>query len=78
MHNIYEKEGKEMTDDAKLRLLYQRVQHPGLKAAVEALKAQKTVGLKITYTRAVNHLSTAVSELPDYISKNKKYFYTWH
>ena len=44
MHNIYEKKGEEMADDAKLRFLYQPLQHSGLKAAVEALKAQKTAG----------------------------------
>ena len=60
-----------MTDDAKLRFLFKRVQHPGLQQAIEALKAQQTAGTAVTYTMAANHLTTAVSALPEYIFKNR-------
>ena len=71
MFNIYDKEGESMAEDAKLRFLYNRVQHPRLEAAVEALKVQRTAGIEITYTQAANHLSKAVSELAEYNSKNR-------
>ena len=71
MFNIYEKEEEPMTEDAKLRFLYSSIHNPGLEAAVEALKVQRAVGLDISYTQAANHLSKAVSELPEYIAKNR-------
>ena len=64
MYNIYEKEGEEMSDDAKIRFLFKRVQHPNLQGAIEALKARLSTNDAITYTQAANHLSTAASELP--------------
>ena len=72
MFNIYEKEGEPMPDDAKTRFLFKKVQHNGLQTAIAALRAQQTAGTAITYTMAANHLSTAVSELPEYISKNHR------
>lgn len=71
MFNIYEKEGEEMPEDAKLRFLFTKVKHQGLKAAIEALKAQRTAGTEVTYTMAANHLSTAVSELPEIVARNR-------
>ena len=71
MYNIYEKEGEPMPDDAKLRFLFKRVQHKDLSSSIDALRAQQTAGINITYTQAANHISTAVSELPEYISKNR-------
>ena len=60
-----------MADDAKVRFLFKKIQHPSLQNAIEALKAQQTSGTKVTYTMAANHLSTAVSELPEFLSKNR-------
>ena len=71
MYNIYEKEGEPMPDDAKTRFLFKKVQHSGLRGAIEALRAQQTAGLNVTYTMAANHISTAVSELPEYLSKSR-------
>ena len=71
MYNIYEKEGEEMSDDAKIRFLFKRVQHPNLQGAIEALKARLATNDAITYTQAANHLSTAVSELPEFLAKNR-------
>ena len=39
--------------------------------SIQALKAQQTVGTVITYTMVANHLSTAVSELPEDQVKNR-------
>ena len=72
MFNIYEKEGEAMPDEAKVRFLFKKVQHRELQPAIAALRAQQTAGTAITYTMAANHLATAVSELPEYISKNSR------
>ena len=72
MFNIYEKEGEEMADEAKVRFLFRKVQHAGLRSSIDALKATQTTGTVITYTMAANHLSTAVSELPEYLAKNAR------
>ena len=60
-----------MSEEAKILFLFKKVQLTGIKSAVEALKAQMTAGTNVTYTMAENYLSTAVSELPEYISKNR-------
>ena len=60
-----------MPDDAKTRFLFKRVQHSGLRGAIEALRAQMTAGVAVSYTMAANYLSTAVSELPEYLHKNR-------
>lgn len=71
MYNIYDKEGEPMTDEAKVRFLFKRVQHDKLTSSIDALKAQITAGVNVSYTMAANHLSAAVSELPDYLAKNR-------
>ena len=38
MFNIFEDEGEEFTENAKLRELFKRVQHPQLQDTVKALK----------------------------------------
>ena len=65
MFNIYEEEGEEFTENAKLRELFKRVQHPQLQDTVKALKVRFDME-GITYTQAANHLTAAVSELPEY------------
>ena len=65
MFNIYEEEGEEFTENAKLRKLFKRVQHLQLQDTVKALKVCFDME-GITYTQAVNHLTAAVSELPEY------------
>ena len=60
-----------MSEEAKIRFLFKKAQHTDLKSAVKALKAQMMAGVNVTYTMAANHLSTAVSELPEYVSKNR-------
>ena len=65
MFNIYEEEGEEFTENAKLHKLFKWVQHPQLQDTVKALKVRFDMD-GITYTQAANHLSAAVSELPEY------------
>ena len=71
MFNIYEKEGEPMPEDQKVRLLFKKVQHKDLDSAIKALKARQIDGTQLTYTMAANHLSAAVSELPEYLVKNR-------
>ena len=70
MFNIYQKEGEAMKEDAKLRFLFDKTQHPSLTATVAVLEAPITAGATISYTTAANHLSTAVSKLTEFQSKN--------
>ena len=65
MFNIYEEEGEEFTENAKLRELFKWVQHPQLQDTVKALKVRFDME-GITYTQAANHLTPTVSELPEY------------
>ena len=65
MYNIYEKEGEEMSDEAKVRFLFRKLQHTGLRSFVDVLKASQTTGVTISYTMDANHLSTTTSELPE-------------
>ena len=73
MYNIYQVHREEMTEDAKLRFLLKKIDHPGLSKTIEAMKtkiATETPGT-VTYTTVANHLSIAVSELPDYLARNR-------
>lgn len=72
MYNIYAQHGEIMTEDAKIRFLLKKIQHSGMESAVEAIKSKittKPTGT-VTYTTITNHISIAVSELPDYLSRN--------
>ena len=59
-----------MSEEAKVRFLFKKVEHSGLRSSIDALKALETMGQVITYTMAVNHLVTAVSELPEVLAKS--------
>ena len=72
MFNVSEKEGEEILDEAKVRFIFRKVQHTGLRSYINALKASQATGMIISYTMDANHLSTATSELPDYIAKNAR------
>ena len=65
MFNIYKEEGEEMTENAKLRELFKCTKHPQLVESVKALEVRYDMD-GLTYTQAVNHLTAAVSKLPDY------------
>ena len=69
MFNIYKKEEEEMSDEAKVRFLFRKVQHTGPRSYIDALKASQKTGMAISYTMDAKYLSTATSELPEYICK---------
>lgn len=73
MYNIFEVHGEKMEEDAKIRFMMKNIQHSGMDADIAAMKATITtspVG-SITYSTVCNHLSTAVSQLPEFISKSR-------
>ena len=70
MFNIYKEQGEEVPEDQKVRILYKKIQNNDLDRANQALKTQQTAGTAITYTMAANHLSMAVSKLPENQAKN--------
>ena len=70
MFNIYDKEGEPMPEEARIRFLFKSTQHKDLQFAIAALKARMITEV-VTYTQCANHIATAVSELPEYVSKNR-------
>ena len=73
MYNIYAQHGESMAEDAKIRFLFKKIQHTGLSSTIEAMKAKITTEPPgtVTYTTVANHISTTVSELPDYVARNR-------
>jgi hypothetical protein len=66
MFNIFDLEGEPMSDDAKLRFLFERVQHPELKSAISALQVKVTMGDRLSFISAANHLAAQLSTTTDY------------
>ena len=71
MYNIFEVHGEKMEEDAKIRFILKNIQHSGMEADIAAMRASITTSPAgiITYSTVCNHLSTAVSQLPKFISK---------
>ena len=62
IYNIYQTHGEEMTEEAKIRFLFKKIDHEGLSKTIEAMKSKITteaVGA-VTYTTIASHLSTTV------------------
>lgn len=70
MFNIFKDEGEELTEGAKVRELLKRVEHPYLKDTVKALEVRYDIE-GLSYTEAANHITSAVSRLPEYTSTRK-------
>ena len=70
MFNLFEKHGDPISDDAKVRWLFSKVQNPNLTYAIEALRAKQTSGDAVTYTLAATHLTTSLSALPSHLKGN--------
>ena len=67
MFQIFKEQGEEMTEDSRIRFLLKKVQHAALQGSVESLKAQISLSDPgtVSYTTCANHLSKAVSDLPE-------------
>ena len=73
VYNIYDAHGEVMSDEANIRFLFKKINHEGLVKTVEAMKtkiATEVIGA-FTYTNVANHISTSISELPDYFSRHR-------
>ena len=66
MFNIFQEEGEELTKNAKVHELLKRVQNNQLQDTIKALRVRFDLD-GISYTEAANHLTSAVSELPEYL-----------
>ena len=66
MFNIFQEEGEELTENAKVRELLKCVQNNQLQDTVKALQVRFDLD-GISYTEAANHLTSAVSDLPEYL-----------
>ena len=66
MFNIFQEEGEELTENAKVCELLKRVQNNQLQDTVKALRVRFDLD-GISYMEAANHLTSAVSELPEYL-----------
>ena len=72
MFNIFEEENEPMEEDAKVRFLFNKIQHQGLQAPIEAMRARiATSTVPVSYTTVANHMLTAVSRLPEFVSLNR-------
>ena len=74
MYNIYKTHGEVMTEDAKIRFLLKNIQHSGLDSVIEAMNVSITTEIigTVSYTTVANHTSTSMSQLPEYLSRNRK------
>ena len=66
MFNIFQQEGEELTENVKVRELLKCVQNNQLQDTIKALRVRFDID-GISYTEAANHLTSAVSELPEYL-----------
>ena len=73
MYNIFEEEGEPMEEDAKKSFPFKIVEHSDLQKSIEELKYQMETNPsgKVPYTSSDNHLSTAVYELKEYVSRKR-------
>ena len=65
MFNIFCNEGEPMADSTQVHELFRRVQHPYRKDTVKDLEVRADLD-GITYLEAANHLTDAVSNIPEY------------
>lgn len=70
MFNIFEEEDEAITEQAKVRMLLKKVEHPQLQDAVGALRVRAQMD-GTTFTECANHLAAIVSEIPDYSTPRK-------
>ena len=66
MFTIFEEENEPLTERAKVDELLTKVQNSGLVAAVAQLRYQLNTTSGISSTVAANHLSSEISQTPDY------------
>ena len=53
-----------MAEDAKVRVLFEKINHPGLKDVIATLEVQRDIS-QMSYEQITNHLVTKVSKFDD-------------
>ena len=72
MFNIFQEEGEEYTEAAKLRALLEKIQNPTLMSTVSAIKVRDSMTEGgTTFTQAANLLSADVSKMPEFINAQR-------
>jgi len=72
MFNIFSENNEPYTEGMKLRALFEKVQHPQLASAIQALKVQSNLdSVSLTYTKATNHIAAEVSKMPEYAANKR-------
>ena len=61
MFLIFKDEGEPVAEEAKIRILFEKINHPELKQAVAALEVQHDMN-KMSFDQITNHLATKVSK----------------
>ena len=64
MYLIFKEENEPMAEDAKVRVLFEKINHPGLKDVIAALEVQRDIS-QMSYEQITNHLVTKVSKFDD-------------
>ena len=72
MFNIFEQQGEPMTEEAKVRFILKKVQHPQLANSVETMRSRNILNPNdLSVAEVSNYLAARVSELPDYLMRNR-------
>ena len=72
MFTIFDENGDPYGNAAKLRTLFDKVQHPQLTSSISALKARNNMpGKDMNYSSSSNHLSAEVSTMPETLSTKR-------
>ena len=65
MFNIFEELGEPVQEQAKIRILLAKIEHPQLLSCVENLNIRVSLDGNATFTQCANFLASQVSKLPD-------------
>ena len=60
-----------MIEDAKVHLLFEKVNNSGIQVQIEALKASITTVIDALYMTEANHISTSVWQFPEYSAQKR-------
>ena len=75
MFNIYEKEGEEISDEAKIGFLFRKLQHTGNRSSIDALKASQTTGMTIYYTSLQTIFSPQLLKFKSTLQRTQEMFH---
>jgi hypothetical protein len=73
MFVAYSENGETLTEDQKIRLLFEKIAHPNLETIKSSLQVAENLDQvgAVNYEFIVNSVSAEVASLPDYVSNNR-------